>query len=193
MRSRLSVRMLSALLALAVVAAACGDDSSESSDEPAEEPAATEEPTTSAPTTTAAIPEGGESIEGLQLSAVVFGDGGHATITNTSDADITLDGLWLCNRPAYVALSGALAPGDSVDIASSDLGGLRAEGGEVGLYSSSSFDSSDDMVDYVQWGNGGGRASVAVGAGLWPEGITVTPTADLIELLGVPGDPESWS
>ena len=193
MLTRLSARMLSVFLAVVVLAAACGDDSSESSAEPAEEPAAAEETTTSAPTTTAAIPEGGESIDGLQVTAVVFGDAGHATITNTSDADISLEGLWLCNRPSYAALSGSLSPGESVDVPAAGLSGLRAEAGEVGLYSSSSFESSDDMIDYVQWGTGGGRASVAVEAGLWPEGATVSPAGDLIELFGVPGDPESWS
>ena len=191
MRFRGATHMVA--LAVVVLAAACGggDDS-----EGAAEPAVTELPDTvesTSSTTTAPIPDGGASVGGVQLSAIVFGADGHVTVTNTSEAEVSLDGLWLCNRPAYVALSGSLAPDASIEIPASDMGGLSADGGEAGLYTESSFGSPDAMIDYVAWGGGGGRAGVAVDAGLWPEGVTVSPTAELIELFGVPGDPEAWS
>lgn len=193
MRFRGKARMGALAAVMVILAAACGggDDSEEAAEPAATESADTSESTSS--TTTAPIPEGGASVEGIQLSAIVFGADGHVTVTNTSDAEVSLDGLWLCNRPAYVALAGSLAPDASIDIAAADMGGLSADGGEAGLYTDDAFGSSDAMIDYVSWGGGGGRASVAVDAGLWPEGVTVSPTAELIELFGVPGDPEAWS
>jgi hypothetical protein len=76
----------------------------------------------------------------------------------------------LCNRPSYAPLSGSLAPGESVEVSAADLGGLSAGSGEVGLYSSRAFGDSSAMTDYVAWGSGGGRESVAVDAGLWGAG-----------------------
>jgi hypothetical protein len=197
MRLRRIIRCATLVVAALLLTAACGgDDDTEPAAEPAPDSAdgdSVQSAETTTSSTIAPIPEGGVSVEGLQLSAVVFGDSGHVTLTNTSDSEVTLDGLWLCNRPAYVELSGSLAPGESTDVPASDLADLAVEGGEAALYSSDSFDSADDMIDYVQWGTGGGRGEVAVAAGLWPEGVTVTPTAELIELSGVPGDPEAWS
>jgi hypothetical protein len=182
------------VVAVVVLATACGDDSGGGAEPAAEDPvdsADTVDSTSS--TTTAAIPEGGVSIEGVQLTAVVFGAEGAVTVTNTAADEAILDGLWLCNSSDCVALAGAVAGDESVDVAAAELGGLAAEGGEAALYSSDAFDSPDAMVDYVRWGAGGGRGDVAAAAGLWPDGVTVTPTAELIELFGVPGDPEAWS
>lgn len=188
-----SMTFMAVLAAVVLLAAACGggDDSDGSAEPAASNSDGSAESTSS--TTTAAIPEGGASVEGIQLSAVVFGDAGHVTVTNTSAVEVNLDGLWLCNRPAYTPLTGSLAPDASIEIPATEMGGLSADGGEAGLYSSRSFDSSEAMIDYVAWGSGGGRAGVAVDAGLWPEGVTVSPTAELIELFGAPGDPEAWS
>lgn len=191
LRRLISVAMVAAAV---VLATACGDDSGGGA-EPAtqESPDAADTVTSSSSTTTAAIPEGGVSVDGVQLSAVVFGADGAVTVTNTGSDEVTLDGFWVCNFPAYVPLTGTLAPDESADVAAADLGGLAVEGGEAALYSSDAFDSPDAMIDYVQWGAGGGRGDVAAAAGLWPDGVTVTPTAELIELFGVPGDPEAWS
>ena len=196
MRFRRRTHMVALAMVVVLVAAACGggDDSDGATEPAASESADSAESTTStSSTTTAPVPEGGASLDGIQLSAVVFGGDGHVTLTNTSDADVTLDGLWLCNRPAYFALSGTLAPGESVDVSAGGLGGLSADGGEAGLYTDSGFGSSDSIIDYVSWGSGGGRGGVAADAGLWPEGVNVSPTGDLIELSGAPGDPEAWS
>ena len=61
-------------------------------------------PSTAATTTTEAT----MTLSGFQITAVVFGD--HVALTNNTDADVSLDGWWLCNRPSYVPLSGTLAP-----------------------------------------------------------------------------------
>ncbi len=192
MHRRRVVRFLVALVALSFFAASCGDDGgAEESDDPPTDDTST---STTASTTTATIPGGGEAVAGISLTEVTFGNDGFVRITNDSDADLSLDGLWLCNRPTYVALSGTVTAGGSVEIAASGLGGLSASGGEAALYTVRDFSNSDEIIDYVQWGTGGGRESVAVGAGLWPEGGTVTPDPDFgsIERFDVAGGPEAW-
>ncbi|RMH69027.1 MAG: hypothetical protein D6683_16410 [Actinomyces sp.] len=121
---------------------------------------------------------------------MVFGD--HVTITNIGPEAVDLSGIWLCNRPSYTELSGQVAPGASVDVPADALGGLAESGGEAALYVGNSFSDPNSIIDYVSWNGGGGRTSVAVEAGIWPEGASVTPAGDSIELFGVPGDPESW-
>jgi hypothetical protein len=105
----------------------------------------------------------------------VFGADGHVTLTNSSGADVSVDGLWLCNRPAYTALTGTIAAGGTLEVAASELGGLGADGGEAALYTAQDFENSEAIVDYVQWGTGGGREGVAVTAGIWDEGGSVEP------------------
>lgn len=196
MHLRRVVRFLAVLFVLLVFAAGCGDDgggeTDPSSDDDVDATGATA--ASAASSTTAAIPEGGEAITGLSLTRVAFGDGAAVTLTNDSEAEITVDGLWLCNRPSYIELSGAIPAGGTLDVDGADLGGLNIEGGEAALYSSNDFGSSDDILDYVQWGTGGGRESVAVGAGLWPEGGSVEPDPEFgsIEKFDVAGGPEAW-
>lgn len=197
MSRRPVIRFLALLAALILLASACGDDGDGGS-EPADDndAAATDDSgsSTTAPTTTSTLPAGGEAATGVAITEVVFGDGGHVTLTNDGATDATLDGLWVCNRPAYTELSGTLASGATLEVPAAELGGLVADGGEAALYTSNSFDSSDAIIDYVQWGGGGGRESVAVAAGLWPEGGSVTPDPDFggIEKFDLAGGPEGW-
>ena len=109
-----------------------------------------------------------EESGGVEITEVVFGD--HVTLTNTGDVAVAVEGMWLCNRPVYVPLSGSLEPGESVTVSSADLGGLGAGGGEVGLYATRSFADATAMIDYVAWGSGGGRLGVAISAGVWSDG-----------------------
>lgn len=155
-------RWLGVLMVVAVVTAACGDsDGGEEGTTPgAQEP----------DSTNAAMAQG--SVADLAITGVVFGD--HVTITNLGDDAVSVEGLWLCNRPNYTELpTAALAAGSSLDIPADALGSLSASGGEVALYTSNSFGDSSAMLDYVGWGTGGGRASVADEAGLWPAGDSV--------------------
>jgi len=155
-------------------------------------PAATVAATTTTPPTTAAVPEGGTSIQGLHIDRVTFGLDGFVEISNTGDSDVSLDGLWLCQFPNYVPLSGTIAAGDVLQVAALQVGGLSPDGGEAALYSEKSFGSSTAIFDYVGWGSGGPRGEVAAQAGIWPLGANVTAPADFIELGGAPGDPEAW-
>ena len=111
------------------------------------------------------------------ITRVQFGSDGFVEITNVGDGPGSFDGWFLCQRPSYVDISsgGELAPGVSVQIpASAGYGALDPEDGEMGLYTASSFASSDAIVSYVEWGEDGhGRSSVAVEAGIW-DGVGVS-------------------
>jgi hypothetical protein len=161
-------RWLLLLAVLALVAAACGD-SDEGDAAPTTE-AATAETGAPEPDITEE-PAAAGSVTDLAITEVAFD--GQITITNLGDGVVSVDGLWLCNRPSYLPLpTAAIAPGESLQISSGDLG-LTDSGGEVALYSSDSFGDSSAILDYVAWGSGGGRGSVAADAGLWPAGETV--------------------
>ncbi len=186
-------RWFAVLAVLALVAAACGDSDGDDTT-----------PTTAAPTTEAATPETGApepdisdepaeegSVTDLAITEVVFDD--HVTITNLSDAPVSVDGLWLCNRPNYLPMPTALiAPGESIDISASELP-MPAGNGEVALYTSADFGDSSALIDYVTWGQGGGRLSVAVDAGQWPAGEAVTPAGASISAPNGGSSPSDWS
>ena len=188
---RRALALLTILLALVLAAAACSDDDDGGGEEGDD---AAAESTTTAPTTTATVPEGGEAITGVSLTEVVFGADGHVTLTNESDAEDTVDGLGLCNRPAHTALTGTIAAGGTLEVPAAELGGLPIEGGEAALYTAEDFDNSEAIIDYVQWGTGGGREAVAVEAGLWVEGGSVEPDPAFgaIERFDIAGGPDGW-
>ncbi|MFC0603285.1 T9SS type A sorting domain-containing protein [Winogradskyella pulchriflava] len=100
------------------------------------------------------------------------------TLKNFGDANATISGYWFCNFPAYAQVSSMtgvanLGPGEEVNIGSSINFGVAD--GEFGLYTSSNFGASSDMIDYLQWGNSGHqRESIAVGAGVWDAGTFVS-------------------
>lgn len=208
--------MIATGAALLLVLAACGSDSGSGDSSAPDGPSSTIASTTSeatavettmaetstaatatteATTTTAAettTTGTGIMAGGVFVTEVVFGE--HVTLMNTGDAPITLDGMWLCNRPAYLPLSGELGPGETVELLASALGGLAADGGEVGVYTAQDFSNPDAMVDYVAWNGGGGRAQTAAEAGVWTAAdATVEATGDQITLTGPSGTPDGWS
>ena len=185
-------RWLLALLALvALTAAACGDsDSDDAEDEPAAEAEAADDAAGDEP-----ADDGGEGGDGgggargaLQVTEIRF-ENSSGTLTNTGDEPIDLTGHWLCNRPTYVELSGVLEPGESMDVG---LAGMTPDGGELAVYTSQNFSSADDMVTYVHWAGGGGRAETAAEAGLW-SGDPATAGADGLSLTGEPGSAAGWA
>ena len=198
-----SFRRLAPVLAAAcLVAVACGSDDDSSDDpDPADtatdvtdapaagaEDAAEEAGDASATTGAEAGADGAAAPSGLQVTMVSFADS-TAVLTNAGDEPVDLTGHWVCNRPGYSELPAMeLAAGESVEISM----GVSEGGGEVAIYSSAVFDSSDDLLAYVQWGSGGGRSSVAEAAGLW-SGPPVEPAADGIELVGDPGSADGWT
>ena len=180
-----NTRMIISLgVALALIAAACGSDSESSSS--VTEPNATSDSATTTSSSASSAPAASSS--GVEVVAVDFA-AGIATITNNGSEAVDLAGHQLCNRPTYVALPNqALGPGETIDVS---IGGLTQDGGEVGLYTSSDFGSSDALVDYVTWGSGGGRLSVAEEAGQW-SGSPATADGDLLMLIGASGTADGW-
>ena len=85
-----------------------------------------------------------------------------------------------------------VAAGASITIPAADLG-LSDGGGEVALYSSNDFGDSASILDYVAWGSGGGRASVAADAGIWPDGDVVTVGGDSISAPNGGASASDWS
>ncbi|MFQ5523219.1 MAG: hypothetical protein ACE5F5_06530 [Acidimicrobiia bacterium] len=190
------------VVAASLVIAACGGVATTTT------PAATSPPTTQATatteapetTTTTAGTTTTEAAEApgpqLVLSSLNLGDNGMIVVTNVGTEAGSLSGYFLCQRPNYFALpevtlepgqSFAISTGGSVflpppgAITSDELatvGTLSPTGGEMGLYSSSDFNSPSAIVSYLEWGSSGhGRSSVAVEAGIWPAGGFV-PTAE---------------
>ena len=76
------------------------------------------------------------------------------------------------------------------------LGTVSSSDGELGLYRSSSFNSPDAIVDYVEWGSSNhARSGVAVAAGIWVPGGFVEVPAELLAIVtqAFPTEaPEDW-
>ena len=136
-------------------------------------------------------------------------------IYNVGDEAGSLAGHWLCQRPAYAELPDfELAPGEGLAISLGgntflpppgvnaaegqlSLGSIDPTSGEIGLYSSNGFGSSDAIVSYVEWGNSGhGRSATAVQAGIWEDGAFVATTGETLSIFVADfGDmsPSGWS
>lgn len=130
----------------------------------------------------------------FSINEVGLGPDGYVSLTNFTEVPVTTDGLYLCQRPAYVALPDVtVEPGETVRVTVGDgdglenvimteaaLGDLRPEDGEIALYTSDSFSDPAAMIVYLEWGSTPhGRTDVAIEAGLWPEGsfAPTSPTA----------------
>ncbi len=166
-------RLLALLAAFALVMAACSSDGDETTTADDDAAATSDDDTT---TEESDADDGAEddamedAKADISVVSVSFATN-TVTVRNDGDAEVSLAGYSLCNRPSYVdAPDVSIAPGTTVDIDVSGLG-LSADNGEFGLYSSTDFGSADAIVAYVQWGTAdNGRASVAVEAGLIGEG-----------------------
>lgn len=145
------MRRIALLFTLLLIVAACGgDDDAEGGD-------------TGAPA--------GDGAQ-FAITEVVFGDAASVTITNVGEGSGSLEGHFLCQRPSYDELGAIeLDAGESATLVAGDdfsIGSLSAGDGEIGLYTSSNFSSSEDIVAYVEWGRDGhGRSDVAQAAGVW--------------------------
>lgn len=150
------MRRIALLFALALFVAACGGDDADTS-------------------TTVGGDGGGDTETGdaeFAITEVVFGDTASITIANVGDGSGSLAGHFFCQRPSYDELPATeLGPGESVTLVAGEdfsIGSLSAGGGEIGLYTSSNFSNSEDIVAYVEWGSDGhGRSDVAASAGIW--------------------------
>jgi hypothetical protein len=178
-------------------------------------------PSTSTPADGPTATTGGETTgpAAFVVSAVGFEHGGWVEVRNVGETAGTLRDMWLCQRPSYFNLPDiTLGPGASVIVAADSagpeldeingsrngaavveaggsVGRITADSGEMGLYTSSSFGSSDDIASYVEWGSGGhGRSSTAIAAGVWVDGgFVATADATFIEAtVETPDGPEDW-
>lgn len=202
---RAAVRLLAVISVLSLLAAACGDDSSSDGEEgvgtaPDSETTTTTTTTTVAPTV-APSPETGEDLA-LEINIVEFGADGFVEIINRGAESATLAGINICQWPNYqdlgdIADVATLDAGGTLQISADQWGGLDAASGEAAIYNGSDFGSPDGMLSYVQWGAGDHqRASVAVGANVWPAAdVFVSPDPDFnsIESGGFASEPDAWS
>lgn len=117
-------------------------------------------------------------------------------ITNSGGSEVDVNGLVLCNFPAYAPIAGAdpIAPGETITVDAGSLGvALADDQGELGLYTESAFDDPDAIISYVEWGTSGHqRSSVAVEAGVW-DGETVEAGSSLSASVDNPTQAADWS
>ncbi|MEM9258083.1 MAG: T9SS type A sorting domain-containing protein, partial [Bacteroidota bacterium] len=122
----------------------------------------------------------GGNLVGLIINEVAVD--GMIELFNGADTAVNVSSYWLCNFPAYQQISQMnlecgellIQPGEYTVI--SGFSGFDAADAELGLYTSSSFGSSDAIISYLEWGSTGHqRSSVAVQAGVWTSGLFVDP------------------
>ncbi len=100
-------------------------------------------------------------------------------LKNIGSTTQDISSYWLCDRPSYIQVNNStltidgdldLSPGEIVTITGFDV--IDGAGGEMGLFSSSSFGSSAAIIDYVIWGapSTSNRETVALDAGIWTSG-----------------------
>ncbi len=117
-------------------------------------------------------------------------------ITNVGDADVDVNGLILCNFPAYAPIEGAatIAPGESIVVDSGALGvELADDQGEMGIYTVADYENPDAILTYVEWGTADHqRSPVAVQAGIWDGGV-VEAGERLVSNVDEPTAASNWS
>ena len=136
--------------------------------------------------------------------------GNKVELVNLGNTTVDISSYWWCNRvngsPFYSTVASASTIDASLSTATSFAIGtgeilvldltssfLPDSNGELGLYNTNIFTSSDAIVDYVLWGANGIRDSVAAAAGIWIDndsidvsGLTVGDSVQLS--LNAPGN-----
>lgn len=103
-------------------------------------------------------------------------------IHNFGSSTIDISNYKLCVFPSYPKLNSLTNPSGSLNLAGGadvtviSSANLNATGGELGLYIDTfDFGNSNNIVDYMQWiTSGNTRESVAVSAGIWSMGTTIS-------------------
>jgi len=206
-------RTLVLVAGIALIAAACSNETDSESAEAAStttappSTTAVEQTTTTeavATTTTTRLPttttadesDGPESnLDNPLVVLEIDFDASFVLIRNTGTEEYDLSGHWICNRPSYNQLPDqVLAPGDVIEL-DVRLLGLRADSGELALYTSGDFENSTEIIRYVQWGTDShGRTDTAVAGGIWPEGDFVDNRGSSIKSSGSnPVSSADWS
>lgn len=161
---------------------------------------ATTSATTPAPASTTTLAAGDPAI---RIEEIVFAGEPYLIIGNLGSGPGSTEGYWICQFPSYYELPPVdLLPGERLAVplgtgtvpdlvgvvATADvelpLGTVSGLDGELGLYSSSSFNSPDAIVDYVEWGSSGhARSGVATAAGIWIDGGFVAVPTELLAIV----------
>jgi len=121
---------------------------------------------------------GGGSGETIVINEIA--ETNQVEIKNVSNNTIDISQYYLCNFPQYEQLSDdmtmacgndlILDPGEITVITTSFVT-IDAADGELGLYTSNSFNDPDLIIDYLEWGSTGHQRSVtATMAGIWTSG-----------------------
>lgn len=117
-------------------------------------------------------------------------------ISNHGDTEVDVNGLFLCNFPSYAPIADApmIGPGETITVDAGALGvNFDETQGEVGLYLSPAYDSSSEIVSYVEWGETGhARSSVGVSAGVWADGFVEVGDGTLVANSSAPTSPADW-
>lgn len=210
--------------ALMVALAACGGSDTDLSTPNAPEDSTSTTAVTTTTTAASSVTTAPDTTTTMAVAASVrfaivevgLGPLGQVLIQNVGDTPGSLAGHWLCQRPAYHELPDVeLQPGEVAQVfvtgrdeifgprsgavlveGTAGIGAFDAVDGEVGLYSSNSFGSTDAIISYVEWGSSGhGRSDTAVAAGIWASGGFVATTAESGAILATtlpPTDPGHW-
>ncbi|MFT5531403.1 MAG: hypothetical protein ACI91O_001427 [Candidatus Poriferisodalaceae bacterium] len=131
------------------------------------------------------------AVTGADLNA------GTIEVTNHGDANVDINGLILCNFPAYAPISGVpvIGPGETIEVDSTALGvALDPTSGEMGIYTAAGYEDPDTMVTYVEWGDAGHkRAPVAIEAGVWANGVAEITNGIIRASSDNPTSPADWA
>lgn len=169
--------------------------------------------TTTSPTVPSTTPGGGEPA--IRIEEIVFAGDPYLLIGNGGTGLGSTEGYFICQFPSYYGLpSVELQPGERLAVPLGDgtvpdlvgvvatvevtrpIGEVSATNGELGLYSTNTFNSPDAIVDYVEWGaSGHARSGVAVAAGIWVDGGFVEVPTELLAIVAQAFPtlgPEDW-
>ena len=196
----MTARIFALAVAATLFAAGCSDSDSGSEPAPATTQAAaatTAAPATTqapAPATTEASGEPAQATHAdVAITRVDF-ESGEVTVTNFGANTVSLEGLWLCQFPTYVELSGVLNGGATM--AFGGIGTLDASSGEAGLYIGNNFGDSETIVSYVEWGESDHeRSSEAARGGVWAEGdfVDSAGATSLVATADQPFSAADWT
>jgi hypothetical protein len=121
----------------------------------------------------------------FSINEVGLGPDGFVALTNFTDVQASLAGLYLCQGTQCFELPDQMvAPGETVRVAVGDgsglenvvavhatLGELRPADGEIALYASPDIHNPEQMLVYLQWGSTPHEfTDAAIQAGLWVKG-----------------------
>ena len=184
------------------------------------QPASSDPPpstTTVAPTTTVPPPTTtlGDGDPAIRIDEIVFAGDPYLLLANRGTGPGTTEGLWICQFPNYFALPVVeLGPGDRIAIPLGDgevpdlvgvvasveavrpLGPITRSSGEIGLYSTDTFNAPEAIIDYVEWGQADhARSIVAIRAGIWMEGGFVEMAPEVLAIVAETfptSGPDDW-